>query len=152
MKFFFGVDKLLYELISFVLYIEEDDDARDVVDHVLLSLPLLESGPYKVFCGTFSISLQKVRIDDVSDLLVLEELPDAVAGQNDDFVGGAHVVLGDLRYGVDTDTGSNLVTERSAHRESRNVFMFQPDALGTNFMPLAVPVRVYSTTSCNNYL
>ena len=127
-------------MFSFVLYIEEYYDTCYIVDDILLSLPLLESSSYKIFCGTFCISLQEVRIDDVSNLLVFEELPYAVAGQYDDFVCGAHVVLGDLRHCIDSDAGGHLISEGSTHREAGDILVLEPDALRTNFMPLAVPV------------
>ena len=134
------MNKLLNELFSFVLYVEEYYDTCDIVDDVLLSFPLLECSSYKIFCCAFCISLQEVRIDDVSYLLVFKELPYAIAGQDDDFVCGAHVVLGDLRHCVDSNAGGHLITEGSTHREAGDILMLKPDALRTNFMPLAVPV------------
>ena len=47
---------------------------------------------------------------------------------------------GDLGHGIDTDAGGHLVTERSAHREARDILMLEPDALWTHFVPLAIPV------------
>ena len=107
-----------------VFYIEENNDASDVINYIFLALPLLESCTHQVFSGAFSIALQKVRIYDVSDLLIFEELPDAITRQNNDFIRRSHSKLGDFGNGIDSDTSSNLVTEGATHGQTWNVFIF----------------------------
>ncbi len=140
------------QLSSSVFYVEENNDAGDVIDYILLAFPLLESCTHQVFSCAFSIALQKVRIYDVSDLLIFEELPDAVTRQNDDLIRRCHSKLGNLGNGIDTDPSSNLVTEGATHSQTWNVFIFEPNALRSNFIPLAVSIRIDTTTSSVNHL
>ena len=63
-----------------VFDVQEDNDTRDVVDHVLFALPLLERSTHEIFGSTFCVALQEERVHDVCNLLIFEELPHAIAG------------------------------------------------------------------------
>ncbi len=102
-------------IVSLIFDVQEDDDAGDVVDNVLFFLPLFERRSNKIFCSSLSVALQEVRVDDVCDLLVLKELPDAITGQDYDLIRGIHAHFGNLWHSIHTDTARHLVTERATH-------------------------------------
>ncbi len=135
-----------------VFDIEENNDAGDVINYIFLAFPLLESRTHQIFSSAFGIALQKVRIYDVSDLLIFEELPDAVTRQNNDFIRRCHSKLSNFGNGIDSDPSSNLVTEGPTHSQPWNVFIFEPDAFRSHFISLAVSIRVDTTTRSVNHL
>ena len=61
----------IFYAASLVLDIKKNDDASNVVDHILLFLPLFKGSSNKILSRSFSISLQEVWIDNVGNLLVL---------------------------------------------------------------------------------
>ena len=75
---------------------QEDDDAGDVVNGGILLLPaldrLLNNGLCRLLCRVVLV----VRHDDVSGFFVSDELPDAVASQDDELVTLDEVHLEDL--------------------------------------------------------
>ena len=93
------------------LDIEEDNDAGDVVNDALFALPSLERRSYKALGRTLRILLQEEGVDNVCDVLVLEELPDAVTCQHNYLVFGGQCELLDLGQGIDTDSRSHGVAE-----------------------------------------
>ena len=62
--------------------VQEDYNARDVIDDTLFPLPPLEGRTHQVLCSALCILLQEERIHDVCYVLVLKELPDAITRQN----------------------------------------------------------------------
>ena len=62
--------------------VQEDYNARDVIDDTLFPLPPLEGRTYQVLCSALCILLQEERIHNVCYVLVLKEFPDAITRQN----------------------------------------------------------------------
>ena len=62
--------------------VQEDYNARDVIDDTLFPLPPLEGRTHQVLCSALCILLQEERIHNVCYVLVLKELPDAITRQN----------------------------------------------------------------------
>ena len=91
------------------LYVQENDYACDVIDHILLILPLLEGCSYQALGSTFRILLQVKGIDNISNGLIGNELPNPIARQYDELILHSQPQLADLRYGIHTTPASNLV-------------------------------------------
>ena len=73
-------------------HVQEDDDASDVVDDVVLLLLPFEIGFSDDCLGSFlRIFALVVGENNFGDVVVAEELPDAVACQDDESVFGAQV-------------------------------------------------------------
>ena len=134
---------------SLVLDVEKNDDAGDVVDYIFFSLPLLEGRAHQVLSRPFRVALKEIRVHNVGDLLVLEELPDAVTGQYYDLIRGVHAHFGDLGHGMYADFTGDLVAKGATHGEAGDVFMLEPHSFGTHLPPLAVAVRI-DTPTCRD--
>ena len=138
--------------LSLIFDIKEDYDAGYVVNHILFSLPLFKGCSHQVFSCPLSVTLQKVRVHDVGNLLVFQELPNTVTRQNYYFVLAIHSELSNFRHCVYTYASCHLIAERSTHCQSRYIFILEPDALGPNFVSVAVTVGVHAASCGLNHL
>jgi len=66
--------------------IQKDNNARYIINNIFLTLPRLECSTHKILSSTLRVALQEEGVDDVSDLLILKELPDTITRQNNDFI------------------------------------------------------------------
>ena len=133
------------------LHVEEHDDARDVVNHVLLSLPPLERGAHKSFGSTLRVLLLVEGVHDVGDDLVVEELPHAVTGKHNYFVVRRQIVRLDLWHSIDADAGSHRIAEAAGHGQPGDVFIFKPNAHRPNLVAQLISIRVNPSVIGNNY-
>jgi len=138
--------------LSLIFDIKEDYDAGYVVNDILFSLPLFKGCSNQVLSCPLSVALQKVRVHDFGNLLVLQELPHAVTRQNYYFVLAIHTKLSNFRHCIYTNASCHLIAERSTHCQTRYIFILEPDALGPNFVSVAVAVGVNAASSCFNHL
>ncbi len=92
-KYLFIPDRLSERSSLLIFNVQEDYDTSDVIDHILLFLPLFEGCSDQVLSCSLRVPLQEVRVDDVCNLLVLKELPDAIGSKDNDLVLGCHSKL-----------------------------------------------------------
>ena len=95
--------------------------------------------------------LQKEGVDDVSDLLVFEEFPDAIRCQDDYLIFASQVEFLYLWHGIDSNSGRSPVTERPGHSQAGDIFVFEPDALRTDRSSVLVSVGVYAAAICGDH-
>jgi len=96
-----------YSLTLFVILesfnVQENHDARYVIDYALLLAPPLEGGTYQVFSCTFCILLQIQGVNDSGDVDVFQEFPNTVACYYNYFVVFGECVLTHFWKSVATD-------------------------------------------------
>lgn len=121
------------------LDVKEDYYASNIVhDTLLFALPtqvaLLNDGLSR-FLRVLSIV---ERLHDFGDLVVRDELPDAITGDHNEFVFLAEIELEDLRLSGDTDSGGYFVTKRAGHGQAWDILGFEPHAQWTDRVLLRV--------------
>lgn len=92
-------------------YVQENDNACDIVYDALLFPPPFEGGTDEVFGGAFCVFLQIKRVNYASDVDIFEELPYAVTGDDDDLVFLCEAVFAHFGLGVAADGVRDRVTE-----------------------------------------
>ena len=125
-------------------HVEEHDHARYVVhDAFFLPLPREVALTHDGFGGFLGVALLEEGRNYVGDFLVGEELEDAVGPDYDEFVVSLQIQLQDFYtktvkelfeltwFSIHTNLTSHSVTKSTTHRQSRNVFVLEPDAQRT---------------------
>ena len=90
-------------VISESFNVQEDNDARYVIDYALLLAPPLERGADQFFSCTFCILLQIQGVNDSGYVNVLQEFPNTVACYDDHFVVFCESVLAHFWKSIATD-------------------------------------------------
>lgn len=118
------------ELWNLAVNLEEDGNTGDVVDYRIVLSPLFGSGSnYGVACLLRAVVFEEGP-DNLADLFVGEEFPDAIAGNHDELVLGAEFESHDFGIGADADHVGKHIAYRPAHRQSRRLLILQPHPLG----------------------
>lgn len=98
--------------------------------------------------STFCVLLQEKWIDYVSNVLVFEELPDAVTRQHYYLVFWCKSELFDFRHCIDAHPTCHSIAEGSGHGEARYVLVLEPNSHRTDLIAQLIPVRVYASIIC----
>lgn len=130
---------------NLLLDIKENDDASDIINDILLFLPSFECLTYEALSSTFCVLLEVEWIYDPCHINVFEKLPDAIGGENNELVIFVEVKLSKLWYSVYSNPGRDLISKRSSHCETRDVFILEPHSERTQRVPIGITVRVDSS-------
>ena len=136
-----------------VFYVQEHDDARDVVHYVLtLLLPTFVRGAHQGLARALGIPLREERKNDVSDLLVFKELPHAITRKHQNSI--LRLQVDDIYFGdcVYSHATRRRVTEGPAHGEARQVLIFEPNAHRTHLVPMLISIRIDTAIILEDYL
>lgn len=91
------------ELWNLAIYLEEDGHTCYVVDYCVVLSPFFGSGSNNgVTCLLRAVVFEEGP-DNLANLFVGEELPNAIAGNHDELVFGAELESHDFRIGADAD-------------------------------------------------
>jgi len=128
------------------LDIQEDDDACYVVDGRVFFLPPLHGLADQGLCGLFSTVVLVMRQDYVHCLVVGNEFPDAVGGENHKLISFYEIHLCDFWYGIHSDFSSSCIAETPSQCEARYVLMEMPHPGRSQWIALHVSVSCHSST------
>ena len=115
---------------------EEDRDSCDIIDDRVILFPFLRSCPdYGVASLLGAVGLV-VRPDNLSDILVGEELPDAVRANNYKSVLERQLEPHDFWVCANSDHVRDSIADRATHSEAGELLIAEPDSHGSDGLPV----------------
>ena len=136
----------LPEHITFSINFKENCDARDVVYHSIIFFPLLGTRPHYCVARLLRAILNVVGPDNPGNCLVRKELPDAVARDDDELVGGLEHQLLYLWFPRHSYRVGKAVTQATAHSESWGVLSQHPNTIWSQVLALWPNDRIDTAT------
>lgn len=112
-----------------VINLKEYGHTGDVINHVVILSPFLSCGTHYCVSSLFRAVLQIVGPDNLTNLIVWEELPHSVRGNHYEFVLRTNLKFHHFWLSTDSSWVSDLISERPTHSKPRHLSIPKPDSL-----------------------